>query len=161
MDQVEVFVEIDAPPAVVWEALLAFDTYPEWNPIARTIEGVRVDTSTRRRSDTRATDFSRFYDGPMAVTVEPNRRLAWLDRLAIPFAFDRYHEFHLEPIDGDGRSPSESGSPERQRTRLLQRETVRGALVPLVFDARRVERAFVAMNEAIAARAERRASATA
>jgi len=38
-------------------------------------------------------------------------------------------------------------------------ETVRGALVLLLFDEGRVERAFVAMNESIAARAERRASA--
>lgn len=149
MDQVEVFVEIDAPPAVVWEALLSFDTYPEWDPITRTIEGISVDTTTGRRRDTESTHFSRPHDGPMAVTVEPNRRLAWLDRLAVPFAFDRYHEFHLEPIDGT------------DRTRLLQRETVRGALVPLVFDARRVERAFVRMNEAIASRAERRVRATA
>ncbi|WP_049900322.1 SRPBCC domain-containing protein [Natrinema altunense] len=147
MNQVEVFIEIDAPPAVVWEALLAFDTYPEWDPISRTIEGVAVDPSMQRTGDASA-DLGRFLDGPMAVTVEPTRRLAWLDRLVVPFAFDRYHEFHLEPI-ADGR-----------RTRLLQRETVRGAFVPLVFDAARVERAFVAMNEAIATRAERRASAT-
>ncbi|WP_222918442.1 SRPBCC family protein [Natrinema sp. SYSU A 869] len=148
MNQVEVFVEIDAPPTVVWEALLAFDTYPEWDPISRTIEGVAVDTTARRNGDV-SSDSARFLDGPMAVTVKPNRRLAWLDRLVVPFAFDRYHEFHLEPID-NGR-----------RTRLLQRETVRGAFVSLVFDAARVERAFIEMNEAIAARAERRASATA
>lgn len=146
VNQVEAFAEIDAPPETVWEVLLGFETYPEWDPIERTIEGVAIDV---RRGPIEPTDPSRFLDGPMVVAVEPNRRLAWLDRFVLPFAFDRYHEFHLEPID-DGRS-----------TRLLQRETVRGALVPLVFDETRVERAFVAMNEAIAARAEGLASATA
>ncbi|WP_226479682.1 SRPBCC domain-containing protein [Natrinema amylolyticum] len=160
MNQVEVFVEIDAPPAVVWEALLAFDTYPEWDPISRTIKGVAIDTATPR-SGSASSDLGRFLDGPMAVTVEPERRLAWRDRLVIPFAFDRYHEFHLEPIDEGERSTSDALSDDGRGTRLLQRETVRGAFVSLVFDAARVERAFVEMNEAIAARAERRASATA
>ncbi|QCS42175.1 SRPBCC domain-containing protein [Natrinema versiforme] len=147
MNQVEVFVEIDAPPAAVWDALLSFDTYPEWDPIRRTIEGVAVDTAGREGSAEPA-DLTRLLDGPMAVTVDPHRRLGWLDRLVVPFAFDRYHEFHLVPID-DG-----------ERTRLLQRETVRGAFAPLTFDEGRVERAFIEMNDAIAARAERRTSAS-
>lgn len=164
LNQVEVFVEIDAPPAVVWEALLSFDTYPEWDPIGRTIEGVVIDTETPRSRDV-ASEFTRLIDGPMAITVEPHRRLAWLDRLVVPFALDRYHEFHLEPIDGSGpdgpRSTSEPLPDAAQRTRLLQRETVRGAFVPFMFDEVRVEGAFIEMNEAIAARAERHASATA
>jgi len=148
MNVVEVFVEIDAPPDVVWEALLEFEYYPEWNPVSRTVERIAID-GTERRGRYPPVDSRRFLDGPMIVTVEPYRRFAWLERFVLPFAFDRYHEFHLVPID-DGR-----------RTRFLQRETVRGALVPLLFDEGRVERAFVAMNESIAARAERRASAPA
>ncbi|MBZ6493406.1 SRPBCC domain-containing protein [Natrinema longum] len=159
MKQVEVFAEIDAPPAVVWEALLSFDTYPEWDPIEGTITGVAIDATTPRRGAD-ASDFGRLLDGPIAITVEPTRRLAWLDRLAVPFAFDRYHEFHLDPIDGE-RPASDARDDDGRRTRLLQRETVRGAFVPFTFDEARVERAFVRMNEAIAARAERLASAPA
>jgi len=147
MNEVEVFVEIDAPPAVVWDALLAFDTYPEWNPLTRRVEGVVVDGTAQRERDDLA-DSRELLDGQVLATVEPYKRLAWLDRFVLPFALDRYHEFHLQPID-DG-----------QRTRLLQRETVRGALASLVFDETKVERAFVAMNKAVAVRAERRASAT-
>ena len=147
MNEVEVFVEIDAPPAVVWDALLAFDTYPEWNPLTRRVEGVVIDEIVRRERDDPA-DTHRLLDGQILVAVEPAKRLAWLDRFVLPFALDRYHEFLLQPLD-DG-----------SRTRLLQRETVRGALTSLVFDETKVERAFVAMNKAIAARAERRASAT-
>ncbi|WP_254764684.1 SRPBCC domain-containing protein [Natrinema marinum] len=148
MDEVEVFVEIDAPPAVVWDALRSFEAYPEWDPIGRTVEGVSVGRDDRRGWSPTPGRGRRSVESSV-VAVEPDRRLAWLDRFVVPFALDRYHEFRLEPIE-DGR-----------RTRLLQRETVRGALVPLVFDRARVERAFVAMNEAIAARAERAATATA
>jgi len=147
MNEVEVFVEIDAPPEAVWEALLAFDTYPEWNPLTRRVEGIVIDGTERRDRDD-LEDSRGLLDGQLLVTVEPYRRLAWLDRFVLPFALDRYHEFHLRPID-DG-----------SRTQLLQRETIRGALTSLVFDETKVERAFIAMDKAVAARAERQASPT-
>lgn len=89
---------------------------------------------------------------PTVVAVDEERRLAWAGRLAVPFVFDGYHEFHLEPIDGDGAS---------ERTQLLHRETFRGALVPLLFDRDRLERGFEAMNTAVKTRAEARVAATA
>ncbi|WP_254523814.1 SRPBCC domain-containing protein [Natrinema caseinilyticum] len=160
MEEVEVFVDIDAPPAAVWDALRSFASYPEWDPIGRTIVGVTVEDGTARGRDLSFALGSRPIR-PAVVAIEPQRRLAWLDRLVVPFAFDRYHEFHLEPID-DGERSDRSGSGSRstdgRRTRLLQRETVRGALVPLVFDHARVEESFATMNDAIAARAERSAS---
>lgn len=147
MNQIEVFEEIDAPPDVVWDVLLEFDSYPEWNPFVRSIEGEpREGEHLRVRIDPpggRTTTFE-----PEVVAVEENRRLAWHGRLYVPFAFDGYHEFHLEPID--------SG----ERTRLLHRETVRGALVPLLADLDALEEGFVAMNEALRERAESRLHAT-
>lgn len=145
MNQIEVFEEIDAPPEVVWEVLLEFDNYPEWNPLSRAIDGVSADGDhlepTIGSSDSGGALFE-----PTIVAVEEHRRLAWVDRLLVPFAFDGYHEFHLESLE------------EGQRTRLLHRETFRGALVPVLFDRTRIERSFEAMNDAIKARAERRAS---
>ncbi len=147
MNQVEVFTEVDAPPEAVWEVLLEFDSYPEWNPLARAIDGVSAG-GDRLGTGIESLDVRRASLEPTIVAVEKNRRLARMERLVVPFAFDGYHEFHLEPLE-DGR-----------RTRLLHRETFRGALVPLLFDRPRTERAFEAMNDAIKARAERRASAS-
>ncbi|WP_254530509.1 SRPBCC domain-containing protein [Natrinema gelatinilyticum] len=162
MKEVEVFADIDAPPPVVWDALRSFESYPEWDPICRTIVGVAVEDGARRGRD-RSSALGRRPIRPAVVAIEPHRRLAWLDRLVVPFAFDRYHEFRLEPIDDGERSdwsesPSGSRSTDSGRTRLLHRETVRGVLVPLVFDHARVEESFTTMNDAIAARAERSAS---
>ncbi|WP_254765740.1 SRPBCC domain-containing protein [Salinilacihabitans rarus] len=145
MHQVEVFEEIDAPPSVVWDVLLEFDAYPEWNPFVRSIEGVPV-TGERLRVRIEPPESRGWTFTPAVVAAEENRRLVWVGRLLVPFAFDGYHEFHLEPVDGG------------ERTRLLQRETFRGALVPLLFDADRIERGFRAMNEAVKARAEARAN---
>ncbi|WP_459810130.1 SRPBCC family protein [Halopiger thermotolerans] len=146
MEEIEVFAEIDAPPPVVWEVLLEFDSYPEWNPFVRSIDGLPVEGERLRvriePPDSRGMTFA-----PEVIVAEEDRRLAWVGRLAVPFAFDGYHEFHLIPID------------EGDRTRLLQRETFRGALVPLLFDRERLERGFAAMNDAVTERAERRVEA--
>ncbi|WP_049921202.1 SRPBCC domain-containing protein [Halopiger djelfimassiliensis] len=145
MELVEVFEEIDAPPEVVWDVLLEFDSYPEWNPFIRAIEGVPIKGErlqvTIEPPDDRSTTFA-----PELVAVEEHRRIAWVGRLLVPFAFDGYHELHLDSIDGG------------ERTRLLHRETFRGALVPLLLDHDRIERGFEAMNDAVKERAERRAS---
>lgn len=145
MYQVETFEEIDAPPEVVWEVLLEFDSYPEWNPFVKSIEGIPIEGERLEvriePPESRATTFK-----PEVVAAEENRRLAWLGRLVVPFAFDGYHEFHLEPIDD-------------RRTRLLQRETFRGALVPMLLDEDRIRRGFEAMNRAVKERAENRVGA--
>ncbi|ELZ01958.1 SRPBCC domain-containing protein [Natrialba asiatica] len=143
MNVIEVFEDIDAPPAVVWDVLLEFDSYPEWNPFVRSIEGdptVEAELEVRiKPPGSRGMTFT-----PVVVAAEENRRLAWLGRLGVPFIFDGYHEFHLDSIDGG------------ERTRLLHRETFRGVLVPFLFDEQQLERGFRAMNEALKARAEER-----
>ncbi|NUC71163.1 SRPBCC domain-containing protein [Haloterrigena sp. SYSU A558-1] len=146
-EEIELFEEIDAPPDVVWDVLLEFDSYPEWNPFVRAIEGTPAKGERLRvriaPPDARAVTFE-----PEVVVVEENHRLAWVGRLVVPFAFDGYHEVRLEPV-ADG-----------ERTRLLHRETFRGALVPLLFDRESLERGFAAMNAAIKDRAESRIAAT-
>ena len=155
MRQVEAFEEIDAPPDVVWKVLLEFDSYPEWNPLGRSIEGVSLEDeqfSVRLAPpEPHGVAFR-----PEVLVAEENRRLAWRCRLLVPFAFDAYHEFRLEPIDEGERSSSKPGSRGGGRTRLLQRETFRGALVPTLLDEECVERGFRRMNAAVRERAERR-----
>ncbi|ELY51823.1 SRPBCC domain-containing protein [Natronorubrum bangense] len=146
MNQIEVFEEIDAPPEVVWDVLLEFDSYPEWNPFVRAIEGEPTE-GEQLRVRIEPPDSRGMTVKPEVIAVEEHRRLVWLGRLVVPFVFDGYHEFHLEPITNG------------ERTRLLHRETVRGALVPLLFDADALEDGFEAMNAAVKERAEARVEA--
>ncbi|AHF99697.1 polyketide cyclase [Halostagnicola larsenii XH-48] len=145
MISVEAFEEIDAPPAAVWEILLEFDSYPEWNPFVRSIVGHPVKGErlvvTIQPPGARAMTFT-----PAVIALETNKRFAWRGQIVVPFVFDGYHEFHLEPVDG------------AQRTRFLQRETFRGALVPVLLDERQIERGFREMNRALKDRAEGRLS---
>ena len=175
MKQVEAFEEIDAPPEAVWKVLLEFDAYPEWNPLSGRLEELRIEIEPRgiRLESSRS--------GPSVETevlvAQKNRRLAWVVRLPVPFTFDAYHEFRLEPVgserfegarpsledspDGGERPQSEPGARADERTQVLQRETFRGVLVPMLLEEQQVERGLRRMNEAIKYRTERRVGVTA
>ncbi|WP_255196650.1 SRPBCC domain-containing protein [Halorarius litoreus] len=131
---------VDAPPADVWQALTETDAYPAWNP--HVVEahgdlavGSRLDITVRREG---------VRDRSMRVTVtdlDPERKLAWVGRVLSPLLFEGRHVYELEPLD-DGR------------TRLVNREEVRGVLGGMVVtDEPEVD--YEKMNRALAERVER------
>lgn len=129
-------VDLDAPPARVWDALADGPAYARWNPFVTRLEGT---LSVGSRLDVRiALPGSRpmsFH--PTVTAAEPGRRLAWLGRLVLPGVFDGAHSFALEPLPGGG-------------TRLTQSETFRGLLVPAAGGIlRRTEAGFAAMHDAL------------
>lgn len=136
-------IEIDAPPSVVWEVLTDLPSYREWNPqipdARGTLgEGETVELRVRGRG-------GRIGTLPVAVEAfDPPRRLRWVGTVLSTLAFRGRHDFKLEPLPGG-------------RTRLVNRERVSGALVPLVL-SRDAEAEYAAMNRALGARAERLAA---
>jgi hypothetical protein len=138
-------VHIDAAPELVWEVLTDLGAYPAWNPFITRAEGVvepgRQLTLTMQPVGGRAMTMR-----PRLVQVEQPRQLRWRGTLAMPGLMDAEHTFTLEPR-GNG-------------TRLIQAEDFRGVLVPFLaaWLDRRTLPAFMAMNEALKARAEHTAS---
>jgi hypothetical protein len=135
-------IDIAAAPERVWAELVDLRAYPDWNPFIVRAEGdvvpggrlsLRMQPVGRRAMTLR----------PRVLEVAPARELRWLGRLGLPGLMDAEHAFRLEP----------SGSG----TRLVQEETFRGVLVPLV--ARSLDRGtlppFEAMNQALKQRVER------
>ncbi|WP_369253972.1 SRPBCC family protein [Geodermatophilus amargosae] len=126
----------------VWAELTDLRAYPEWNPFIVRAEGdvVRNGRLSLRMQPVGGRALT---VRPRLLEVAPARELRWLGRLGLPGLMDAEHVFRLEP----------SGSG----TRLVQEETFRGVLVPLV--ARTLDRgtlpAFEAMNQALKERAER------
>ncbi len=142
MREIRAEIEIDAAPERVWQVLTDFAAYPEWNSFITSVAGeARVGAQLAIRIEPvggRAMTFK-----PRVLRCEGPRELRWLGRLLLPRIFDGEHIFELNEVDGGG-------------THLVQREEFRGALVwPLL---RMVgggsEKGFVAMNEALKARAE-------
>jgi hypothetical protein len=134
--------EIEAPPDRVWDVLMGFESFGEWNPFIVSIEGDRsIGSKLRvrlRPPGGRTTTFR-----PTVTASEPARAFGWSGRLGVSGVFDGAHRFDLEALPGD-------------RTRFVQSERFRGVLVPLLRRSllSKTLAGFEAMNRALAERAE-------
>ena len=143
MTRVEASVAMDVDPGTVWRVLLAFDEYPDWNPLIRRIEG-RPDPGRRLRVVLTQRGLPPTVIAPTVTRVVPGRELSWRSAAPVPGSFDATHRFLVASLDGG------------DRTRFTQTETfggVAGALVPRPLCAR-IRAGFESMNEALRERAE-------
>jgi hypothetical protein len=134
-------VDIRATPERVWDVLTDLAAYPAWNPFIVRAEGT-VGPGHRLRLRMQPVGGRAMTLRPRLVEVAVNRELRWRGRLGVPGLMDAEHTFMLQP--------------QASGTRLIQQETFRGVLVPLVAASldRNTQPAFVAMNEALKRRAE-------
>jgi len=135
-------IDIDAPPELVWEVLTDLRAYPEWNPFIRSATGA-IEVGGRLKMTLQPVGGRRITMRPTVLEAAPGRRLRWLGHLGVPGVFDGDHSFTISERNGGSR--------------LVQHETFRGVLAPLM--ARSLNRhtlpGFSAMNEAVKHRAER------
>ncbi len=126
----------------IWAVLTDFPAYAQWNPCIPRAAG---EARTGGRLAVQI-HWPGLRPGPYTLTltaVEPGRELAWLGHMGRPGWMDGDHRFRIEPL-GPGRC------------RLVQTETFRGWLVPLLAPwlRRNVLAGFERMNAALKARAE-------
>src|SRR5215813_5393414 len=135
MRRIATAVGIDSPAAAVWQVLVDFAAYPDWNPFIRRIAGeprvggrleVTVQPANRKPMTFR----------PTVRVADAGRELRWLGRVLMPGLFDGEHAFVIEQRSGG--------------CRFRHEETFRGLLVP-AFGAMLSDtgQSFVAMNEAL------------
>jgi len=143
MHDIKTEIEIAAPPERVWSILLDFPAHPEWNPFVRSITG-------NPKPGERLEGFIQPQGGrgmtfrPTVLVAAANREFRWLGRFILPGILDGEHYFQIFPI-----TPN--------RVRFLQGEKFSGVLVPLAKSGLEggTKAGFIAMNEALKARAER------
>jgi hypothetical protein len=131
---------INAPASRVWQVLIDFKEYQQWNPFIRKIDGAAGQgnrISAQMHLGNRKMTFR-----PTVLAVAPDKELRWLGHLLIPGIFDGEHSFIIEPLN-------------ENRVRLIQKEEFKGLLVPffaaLLEDTRS---SFEEMNQALKKRAE-------
>ncbi|MFN3625057.1 MAG: SRPBCC family protein [Hyphomicrobium sp.] len=131
---------IAAPAARVWDVLMDFARYPEWNPFVRSIKGTaRVGETLEVVIQPPGRKPGTFR--PVVIEVQPERSFVWRGSLPIPGLFAGEHRFTLEYAAGG--------------TLFHQSEGFSGLLVPFVgsiLDA--TEAGFQNMNAALKTRAE-------
>lgn len=134
---------IDAPSEVVWQVLVDFGSYPEWNPVEIQARGEAVVGAPFEHTGKLPGREPRTFHAKI-IEATPPRALAWKGRIVIPGLFDVRHHFEIDPLGDD-------------RSRLRQFEHFSGVLVPLMRGVLRdTQAAFELANEAIKQRAESR-----
>jgi hypothetical protein len=113
---IERTIEIEAPPARIWEVLTDFRAHSEWNPFIRSISGraavgARLDLQVTPKGG-RTMRFR-----PIVTAAAPEKSFAWFGTLGMRGIFDGAHSFVLKDLGGG-------------RTSITQSETFTGALVP-------------------------------
>ena len=141
MKKIKTEIIINASPEKVWNELLNFSAYSEWNPFIL-IEGEAVEGSRLKNTMTLEGQKPQVFK-PQVLEVDENKAFRWEGHLLVKGLFDGEHYFLLEDI-GNGT------------TRFIHGENFRGILSGLIMKmiGTQTEQAFVKMNKAIKARCE-------
>ena len=136
-------IEIDAPAEKVWDILMDFDGYPEWNPFVREIGG-NAAPGERLQVTLKLEGRKPMLFKPRVKEVRPRQEFRWLGRLIVTGLFDGEHGFYLEPL-ADGR------------VRFIQKEEFRGIVAGKILKgiSAKTQAGFEAMNRALKERAEK------
>lgn len=134
-------IEINASPEKVWQVLMEFDQYPDWNPFIRSISGVAAPSNTLDVF-IQPPGSSGMRLKPVVLKHEPLSEFRWKGKLFISGIFDGEHYFKLEKIS-EGVTLFQHG------------EKFSGILVPFMGGIlEKSKEGFMAMNTALKARCE-------
>lgn len=92
--EIKTEVLINATPEKVWEILINFDNYSQWNPFIKAIKGeVKVGKKIIVRVE--PPDSREMIFKPKVLTYDTNKELSWLGHMFFTGLFDGEHKFEL------------------------------------------------------------------
>ncbi len=135
-------ININASATKIWQILMDFEAYPQWNPFVTQIVG-KATVGTTLKVSIQLEGQSLQHFTPEVLTVENEQEFRWKGKLFFNGLFDGEHYFQLKTI-----SDSE--------TQLIHGENFSGILVRpiLAMIGTQTETGFEAFNQAIKNRAE-------
>jgi len=142
MRELTTSIEIESSPEAVWEILMDFEAYPEWNPFVTMISG-RPAAGERLDVTLQNPGGKKMNVSPTVTAAETNIQFSWLGKLGVKGLFDGHHHFRIEPLT-DGFA------------RFTQSEEFTGILVPALWKMldTKTRAGFETMNAALKERAE-------
>lgn len=126
MSSVEVKTEIAAAASAVYEALMDFPSYKDWNPMVVDISGtptVGEKIEAHIKIGTRAPSTFK----PIILVNEPNKELRWVGKLLASFVYRGEHYFLIEETQAGcvfTHGEKWSGVFEPLITKMLGKETI-------------------------------------
>lgn len=133
---------INASAGKIWNILSDFEKFPEWNPFILSIEGKREIGAQLKVVLKNGNGTSVFK--PKVLVWDKDNAFEWLGSLPIPGIFNGQHHFKIEKIS-------------EHQVKFIHCEQFSGLLAGLIMRqiGEATREGFVAMNEALKARAER------
>ena len=133
--------EIAAPPEIIWDILITFEDYPNWNPYH-----VKVDqkgpfnVGTDLEITIHKPNGNHLVVPPQILAIEPNKKLSWGGGLWGIFTGE--HVFLFEPLPNGN-------------TRVIQQEEFSGLAIPFA-ELGTIEEGYKLVNAALKKKAESR-----
>ena len=141
MRQLRTEIEINASPERVWDMLMDFESYPDWNPFIQRAFG-KPAVGERLEIYIKPPGGIGMTIRPTVKASDPGKECRWKGKLGISGLFDREHVFELRSTGGG--------------CNLIQREEFTGILVRpmLALVGNNTRQGFADMNAALKLRAE-------
>ncbi|WP_200975086.1 SRPBCC domain-containing protein [Echinicola sp. 20G] len=111
--KIETHIHIQSTPEKVWNVLMDFETYPQWNPFIKSVKG-KIQLGQRITVDLQGMTFK-----PKIIKYHKNRSFSWLGQLVFKGIFDGQHSFDIVENKNGG-------------TDFIHSEKFSGLLVPLL-----------------------------
>lgn len=142
MRELKTSIEISATPDKIWNILMDFDRYPEWNPFIISIRG-RAKIRERLKITVQPPESKPMVFKPQVTLYKKNKQFGWLGSLMMRGVFDGHHIFEIED-HGNGTCM------------FTQREEFSGLLVGMLWKTldTKTRAGFNAMNEELKKLAE-------
>jgi hypothetical protein len=134
---------INADISKVWNVLMDFKNYPNWNPFIQSIRGEQ-QVGSKLTVFIKPPDSNGMTFKPKILVLEPNEEFRWKGKLGIKGIFDGEHYFILEPLNIG-------------QTKLTHGEKFSGLLVSLMGKMlEKTKQGFLLMNESIKRECEKK-----
>lgn len=142
--KIEKTIEIQALPEKVYQILMDFDAYNEWNPMIRKISGQQTIGGKLNVAITIDGKSSQTFQ-PEVLAVDKNRQFRWVGVMLFSWLFRGEHFFIIDEEEVEDVCTFRHG------------EIFTGMLVPLLWYVygEKLPQMFMNMNEALKLRAER------
>ncbi|WP_269850252.1 SRPBCC domain-containing protein [Methanosarcina horonobensis] len=139
--EIEIFASADR----IWQILMDFAAYPQWNPYIKEISGeAKVGSKIKVHMKPEWEKGVTLH--PRIICLEPRKEFTWKGNFFFPGLLDGEHSFILEEISG-------------HRVRFIQKEKFSGIAIPFISVSWSIEkgtvRSFGDMNSALKKRAEK------
>lgn len=132
---------INASPEKVWNILIDFESYSEWNPFVLSIEG-KPEVGTKLKVVLKNGNGTSVFK-PNIVSVKVNSAFAWIGSLPLGI-FNGHHQFRIEKLND-------------KEVKFIQIEEFSGLLANILLKliGEATKQSFMAMNEALKSKAEK------